>query len=163
MTEQELNQIKADAIMNFVDVHLGAFESGFVDSSELSLYSLHKSAQSHIVDNYSVSSQSISDKYGREFSEMCKSSKERAIQLEGAFDKYSRKYKELISCGASPTGEDAILLAGQYFRAIEVCSVSRLQRCFRIGYVKAATIIEDLEKRGIVNTPNNSGVRTVNY
>ncbi len=40
-------------------------------------------------------------------------------------------------------------------------STSFLQRNFQIGYNKAARIMETLEKRGVVSSPNHSGKRDI--
>ena len=40
-------------------------------------------------------------------------------------------------------------------------STSFLQRNFQIGYNKAARVMEALEQRGVVSTPNHSGKRDI--
>ena len=40
-------------------------------------------------------------------------------------------------------------------------TVSSLQRHLRIGYNKAATLIDQLEAEGVVSTPDHSGKRTI--
>ena len=42
-------------------------------------------------------------------------------------------------------------------RDMETCSASMLQRKLRIGYPKAARLIEDLEKRGVVGPDLGGG------
>ncbi len=40
-------------------------------------------------------------------------------------------------------------------------SISYIQRCLRIGYNKAANIVEEMEKNGILSEPNHSGKREI--
>ncbi len=41
------------------------------------------------------------------------------------------------------------------------CSISQIQRVLRIGYNRAARIVERLEHQGVVSIPQSNGVRTV--
>ena len=52
MTEEQINKLKSDAIMEFVNIQIGSFEAGFVEANEVSLYSLYRFAQLHVMDNY---------------------------------------------------------------------------------------------------------------
>jgi S-DNA-T family DNA segregation ATPase FtsK/SpoIIIE len=62
---------------------------------------------------------------------------------------------------ASPTGDDI------YDRAVEIVlhhkkvSVSFLQRHLRVGYNRAATIVERMEKDGIISADNGAGRREI--
>jgi len=55
-----------------------------------------------------------------------------------------------------------------YFQAVAIvkrdkkASISYIQRQLRIGYNRAATLIEKMEDEGIITPPNHSGRRTVN-
>ena len=40
-------------------------------------------------------------------------------------------------------------------------SISYIQRSLRIGYNRAASIVEEMEKNGILSPPNHSGKREV--
>ncbi len=68
---KRLNQVKAHAIHEFVSTMIGAFESGFVDTNTLNLQQLHRIAQHHIKDNYSIDSENMADEWGQEFAEKC--------------------------------------------------------------------------------------------
>lgn len=54
-----------------------------------------------------------------------------------------------------------------YNRAVQIVklerkvSISYIQRCLRIGYNKAANIIEQMEKDGIISPPSHSGKREI--
>ena len=72
----------------------------------------------------------------------------------------------------SPTSEDFQLSGGSerdplFDQAVEVilrtkkATVSSLQRHLRIGYNKAATLIDQLEAEGVVSAPDHSGKRTI--
>ena len=41
------------------------------------------------------------------------------------------------------------------------CSTSYIQRCLRIGYNRAAILIERMEKEGLISEPNHSGKREI--
>tara|TARA_R110000822_G_scaffold219524_1_gene353670 strand:+ start:62 stop:439 length:378 start_codon:yes stop_codon:yes gene_type:complete len=67
----EDNQLKADAISELVNTMIGAFESGFVDRSALTLQELHRVAQNHIKDNYDIEVKGIVEEWGRDLAEKC--------------------------------------------------------------------------------------------
>jgi S-DNA-T family DNA segregation ATPase FtsK/SpoIIIE len=56
---------------------------------------------------------------------------------------------------------------GLYKQAIAIvkrdrkCSTSYIQRCLRIGYNRAAILIERMEKDGLISEPNHSGKREI--
>ena len=82
MTEQELNKIKADAVMGFVNNAIGAFESGFIDNNYCTLQQMHRSAQHHVKDSYGIDTQNMKDAWGDELFEECR--KDKASDLEQA-------------------------------------------------------------------------------
>lgn len=51
-------------------------------------------------------------------------------------------------------------MAMDFFRHTKRVSVSALQRHFGIGYVKASSIMDRLEKRGLVSAPIADGLHT---
>ena len=67
---------QASAVMNFVNTQVGAFESGFIDDNEVSLYSMYRFAQHHVKDNYSVEVKSMGEQWGNEFSNECRAATE---------------------------------------------------------------------------------------
>ena len=68
MTE---NKIKADAINEFVSMMIGARESGFVESSTLTLAELHRVAQNHCKDAYGIELPHIIDQWGVDVADLC--------------------------------------------------------------------------------------------
>ena len=60
-------------------------------------------------------------------------------------------------------GEEEPLLddAIEYVRTTHKTGISNIQRKLRIGYNRAARIIEELEQRGIITAPDRAGVRRV--
>jgi S-DNA-T family DNA segregation ATPase FtsK/SpoIIIE len=57
--------------------------------------------------------------------------------------------------------------ANLYKKAVQIIklerkvSISYIQRCLRIGYNRAATIVETMEKEGIISPPNHTGKREI--
>jgi hypothetical protein len=72
----EENKIKADAVMEFVNIQLGAFESNFVETNQVSLYSMYRFAQHHVKDNYEQETKNLADVYSVEFANECRSTEE---------------------------------------------------------------------------------------
>ena len=69
---------------------------------------------------------------------------------------------ELFSATQGSDDEDDI-----YTQAVNIVrnerksSISYIQRCLRIGYNRAANIVEEMEKRGVLSPPNHSGKREI--
>jgi recombination associated protein RdgC len=59
--------------------------------------------------------------------------------------------------GPDPLTEQAV----QFVRRADRASISGVQRHLRIGYNRAARLIEDMEKRGVVSMPDSHGARHV--
>ncbi len=67
----------------------------------------------------------------------------------------------------SPGSMDAEELADYYDRAVNIVlrdrkvSTSYIQRRLSVGYNKAASLVERMEKEGVVSPPNHSGKREI--
>lgn len=54
-----------------------------------------------------------------------------------------------------------------YSKAVDIvrrerkCSISYIQRCLRIGYNRAANLVEEMERKSILSAPNHSGKREI--
>lgn len=57
--------------------------------------------------------------------------------------------------------DDIYTQAVNIVRTERKSSISYIQRCLRIGYNRAANLVEEMEKNGILSTPNHSGKREV--
>jgi hypothetical protein len=68
---EQLSKEKAAAIMNFVDLMIGAFESNFVDTNTLTLAQLHRVAENHCLDNYGTHFGNIIARHGEELAKEC--------------------------------------------------------------------------------------------
>jgi S-DNA-T family DNA segregation ATPase FtsK/SpoIIIE len=66
-----------------------------------------------------------------------------------------------------PTGAEGEEGGDLYDRAVAIvlrdkkCSTSYVQRRLSVGYNKAASLVERMEKEGVVSAPNHSGKRTI--
>lgn len=62
---------------------------------------------------------------------------------------------------------DATSEEGLYQKALQIVqterkiSISYIQRCLRIGYNKAATIVDKMEQQGVISPPNHVGKREI--
>jgi S-DNA-T family DNA segregation ATPase FtsK/SpoIIIE len=74
---------------------------------------------------------------------------------------------EILLPGEQAEGEESAELDTLYDEAVEFVtkgrrvSISSVQRKFRIGYNRAARIVEDMENQGVVSTPGHNGAREV--
>ncbi|MCP5369613.1 MAG: DNA translocase FtsK 4TM domain-containing protein [Rickettsiaceae bacterium] len=54
-----------------------------------------------------------------------------------------------------------------YSKAVDIvrrerkCSISYIQRCLRIGYNRAANLVEEMERKSVLSAPNHSGKREI--
>jgi len=85
------------------------------------------------------------------------------------------EYLDAITTEDDPDGEDAESFPGAegeesgdpYDRAVAIvlrdrkCSTSYVQRRLSVGYNKAASLVERMEKEGVVSAPNHSGKRMI--
>lgn len=68
MTEE---QLKSDAVNNFVCQMIGALEAGFIDHNSPTLAEIHQVARHHVKDNYGIELPNIVEQWGQEVAEMC--------------------------------------------------------------------------------------------
>ena len=65
------NDIKAQAVMDFVNMMIGAFESGFVDKHNPTLSEIYQVARNHVRDNYDFDASNIVAAWGSETAKQC--------------------------------------------------------------------------------------------
>ncbi|KRM19134.1 cell division protein [Ligilactobacillus hayakitensis DSM 18933 = JCM 14209] len=83
-------------------------------------------------------------------------------QLPSDYDNSMEITDEELSTGTTNEAEDDLFEeAVQFVRLENKCSVSLLQRRFRIGYNRAARIVDEMEARGIVGPQEGSKPRKV--
>ena len=74
---------------------------------------------------------------------------------------------DILLPGEQAEGEEGAELDTLYDEAVDFVtkgkrvSISSVQRKFRIGYNRAARIVEDMENQGVVTTPGHNGAREV--
>lgn len=69
--QERLNGEKAAAIMNFVDLMIGAFESNHVTKNTFTLAQLHRIAEHHCADIYGEKFGNIVERHGEELAKDC--------------------------------------------------------------------------------------------
>ena len=74
-------------------------------------------------------------------------------------DEDNNSYNENVEDGADD--ETIYKKAIQIVKSERKVSISYIQRCLRIGYNRAATIIEKMEKDQIISPPNHAGKREI--
>ena len=84
-------------------------------------------------------------------------------QAEPAYEGEIKKKMEKNFAGAVDQGEDDEMLsqAIDIIRETHRASTSSLQRRLRIGYTRAARIMDILEERGIIGSPRGSDPREI--
>ena len=60
------NKIKADAVLEFVNLMIGAFDAGFVDKNNPTLSEIYQVARNHVKDSYGIESPNIIEQWGEE-------------------------------------------------------------------------------------------------
>lgn len=81
---------------------------------------------------------------------------------------------EYISAITESTDDDSLDIVNDiegggdlYSQAVDIvrrerkCSISYIQRCLRIGYNRAANLVEEMERKSILSAPNHSGKREI--
>ena len=79
------------------------------------------------------------------------------FELGHALEPYYRHFIDKLS----DEDEELISKSIDLIKQSNKASTSYLQRNFQIGYNKAARIMEALEQRGVVSTPNHAGKREI--
>jgi hypothetical protein len=64
------DQIKAEAVQNFVNMMIGALESGFVDTNNPSLATVHQVYRNHVKYNYGIDMPDIVEDWGQAAAEL---------------------------------------------------------------------------------------------
>ena len=83
-------------------------------------------------------------------------------QLPAEYDESMEVSDEELQHEADGEAEDELFNeAVEFVRQEQKCSVSMLQRRFRIGYNRSARIVDEMEKRGIVGPQEGSKPRKV--
>ena len=87
-------------------------------------------------------------------------------------DEVLKNEDDVFSGGDSNSGDDDLFDGGGnekdlYKQALAIvkkdkkCSISYIQRQLRIGYNRAANLVEEMEKNGVLSSPNNMGKREI--
>lgn len=71
MDIEQLSKEKAAAIMNFVDLMIGALESNHVTTNTFTLAQLHRIAEHHCIDNYGAQFGNIIARHGEDLAKEC--------------------------------------------------------------------------------------------
>lgn len=66
-----LENTKAAAIMEFVDLMIGAFESNHVTTNSFTLAQIHRIAEHHNKNNFGVTYDNIVERHGKELAIQC--------------------------------------------------------------------------------------------
>ena len=72
MNNEELNKVKSDAVMNFVNTIIAAYECGFIESHESNISDVYQCAAQHVKLNYKLEVKSLVDEWGDELAEILK-------------------------------------------------------------------------------------------
>ena len=68
---QTVQQIKAEAVMEFVNMLIDAFESGFIDENTLTISTLHRVAQNYCKDSLGIELPHITEQWGEDTAKLC--------------------------------------------------------------------------------------------
>ena len=71
MKNQTKEQIKADAVNEFVSQIIGAFETGFINQNFFTLSQLHNMAKAHIESEFKIPMPNIVDQWGLTTAKKC--------------------------------------------------------------------------------------------
>lgn len=65
------NQIKTDAINDFVCMMISSLDAGFLDKNNLTLAEIHRVAQNYCKDKYSIELPGLVEQWGEDTAKMC--------------------------------------------------------------------------------------------
>lgn len=68
---QTEEQIKADAINEFVCHMIGALESGFIGENTATLAQIHRVAQNYVKDSFGIDLPHITEQWGDDVAKLC--------------------------------------------------------------------------------------------
>ena len=68
---QTREQIKADAINEFVGHMIGALESGFIDENTVTLAQIHRVSQNYVKDSFNIELPHITEQWGETVAKIC--------------------------------------------------------------------------------------------
>ncbi len=71
LDEEMANKLQGQAVIEFVDMMIGAMESGFTDINKITLAQIYQVARHHVKDNYGKDTPSIAEKWGDERARAC--------------------------------------------------------------------------------------------
>lgn len=66
-----IDEIKAAAVMHFVDTLIGALDAGFVDNNKPTLATLHQVARHHVKNSYGQQYRDIVERWGTDTAKAC--------------------------------------------------------------------------------------------
>ncbi len=69
---KEYKNNNAKIVMDFANMHVGAFEAGFTSNNTLTIYDLHRTAQNYVRDTFQVNVKSLDEEWGELTSKECR-------------------------------------------------------------------------------------------
>jgi hypothetical protein len=67
----DLKEIKAQAVMEFVNMMIGGFDSGFTSANNPNLNTIYRAAQNWVKDTYDAETKNIEDAWGEDTAREC--------------------------------------------------------------------------------------------
>ena len=83
-----IKKAQSIAVMHFVNIQIGAFESGFIQKSDLTLFDLYQFAKQHVLDNHGEIVPAFSDVWGINMIQHCSGGENNIIKT---IEKYHTK------------------------------------------------------------------------
>ena len=72
LSKQTSDLVEKQAIMNFVNTMIGAFEAGFIEDNQINLADVYQCAKVHVKDNYGIDIPNLEHEWGKELALQCK-------------------------------------------------------------------------------------------